>query len=53
MRIMVGAFEAGLVPGSVLLLSTYYPRYHLQWRMSILAVGNTLASAFGGVSSVS
>ncbi|KAH8687297.1 MFS transporter [Tricladium varicosporioides] len=49
MRLFVGLFEAGLVPGTVTLLSNYYPRYHLQWRMSILAVANALASSFGGL----
>lgn len=49
MRIFVGLFEAGIVPGSVLIMSNYYPRYDLQWRMSLLAVANALASAFGGV----
>ena len=50
MRVLIGVFEANIVPGSILLLSTYYPKYHLQWRLSILMVANVLASAFGGVS---
>ncbi|KAK5162447.1 hypothetical protein LTR04_003740 [Oleoguttula sp. CCFEE 6159] len=47
MRFFVGLFEAGLVPGSVFLLASYYPRFDLQWRLNILMVANALASAFG------
>ena len=49
MRFFVGLFEAGLIPGSVLLLSHYYPRYELQWRLNMLMVGNAISSAFGGL----
>ncbi|KAL2355839.1 major facilitator superfamily domain-containing protein [Cryomyces antarcticus] len=49
MRFFVGLFEAGLVPGSVFLLASYYPRFDLQWRLNILMVANALASAFGGL----
>ena len=49
MRFMVGLFEAGLVPGSIFLLSAYYARFDLQWRLNMLLVGNALASAFGGL----
>ncbi|KFY44871.1 hypothetical protein V494_01269 [Pseudogymnoascus sp. VKM F-4513 (FW-928)] len=49
MRFFVGIFEAGLIPGSVLLLSQYYPRYELQWRLNMLMVGNAISSAFGGL----
>lgn len=27
----------------------YYPRYELQWRLSMLMVGNAVATAFGGL----
>lgn len=50
MRFMIGLFEAGLVPGSIFLLSAYYARFDLQWRLNMLLVGNGVASAFGGVS---
>lgn len=50
MRFMIGLFEAGLVPGSIFLLSAYYARFDLQWRLNMLLVGNAVASAFGGVS---
>ncbi|KAG8630978.1 hypothetical protein KVT40_000118 [Elsinoe batatas] len=49
MRWFIGVFEAGLVPGCIVLLSTYYPRFDLQWRLNILMVGNALAGAFGGL----
>lgn len=29
MRVFVGTFEAGLIPGTVFLLSAYYPRFEL------------------------
>jgi len=35
--------------GSVYLLAQYYPRYELQWRLSMLMVGNALSNAFGGL----
>ncbi|KAF4627344.1 hypothetical protein G7Y89_g10814 [Cudoniella acicularis] len=49
MRLFVGQSEAGLVPGTVTLLSNYYLRYYLQWQMSLLVVTNALASSFGGL----
>ncbi|OAQ97104.1 hypothetical protein LLEC1_04367 [Akanthomyces lecanii] len=49
MRFFIGVLEAGLIPGSIFLLSAYYPRYELQWRLSMLHVGNALSNAFGGL----
>lgn len=49
LRFFVGALEAGLIPGSVYLLAQYYPRYELQWRVSMLMVSNALSTAFGGL----
>ncbi|MCJ1471735.1 hypothetical protein MMC13_000375 [Lambiella insularis] len=49
MRFLIGLFEAGLVPGCVYLLASYYPRFELQWRLSLLLVANALSSAFGGL----
>lgn len=46
---MIGILEAGLIPGSIFLLSAYYPRYELQWRVSMLHVGNATSNAFGGL----
>jgi hypothetical protein len=48
-RLIIGILEAGLIPGSIFLLSAYYPRYELQWRVSMLHVGNALSNAFGGL----
>lgn len=49
MRFIIGILEAGLIPGSIFLLSAYYPRYELQWRVSMLHVGNATSNAFGGL----
>lgn len=49
MRVFVGPFEAGLIPGTVFLLSAYYPRFELQWRLGVLLCSTALASAFGGL----
>ncbi|KAJ4163355.1 hypothetical protein LMH87_005090 [Akanthomyces muscarius] len=49
MRFFIGVLEAGLIPGSIFLLSAYYPRYELQWRLSMLHVGNAVSNAFGGL----
>ncbi|KAK1243018.1 hypothetical protein MKX08_005830 [Trichoderma sp. CBMAI-0020] len=48
-RLVIGILEAGLIPGSIFLLSAYYPRYELQWRVSMLHVGNAISNAFGGL----
>lgn len=32
---LLGIFEAGLVPGSVYLISMWYKRFELQWRLSV------------------
>ncbi|KAL6884470.1 major facilitator superfamily domain-containing protein [Trichoderma evansii] len=48
-RLVIGILEAGLIPGSIFLLSAYYPRYELQWRVSMLHVGNAVSNAFGGL----
>ncbi|KAL7952658.1 major facilitator superfamily domain-containing protein [Trichoderma compactum] len=48
-RLIIGILEAGLIPGSIFLLSAYYPRYELQWRVSMLHVGNALSNAVGGL----
>ena len=49
MRVFTGVAEAGIIPGSVFLLSQYYPRFQLQWRLSVLMLSTALASAFGGL----
>lgn len=50
MRILLGLFEAGLFPGCVYLISMYYKRYELQWRLTLFFTASIIAGAFGGVS---
>ncbi|RDW74831.1 hypothetical protein BP6252_05973 [Coleophoma cylindrospora] len=49
LRFLVGLFEAGFSPGCVYLISMYYKRYELQWRLSIFFSASILAGAFGGL----
>ncbi|KAF8853263.1 major facilitator superfamily protein [Acephala macrosclerotiorum] len=49
LRFLLGVFEAGLVPGAVYLISMYYKRYELQWRLSVFFSASILAGAFGGL----
>lgn len=66
MRVLLGLFEAGLFPGKVIaipiesivanllgcvyLISMYYKRYELQWRLTLFFTASIIAGAFGGVS---
>lgn len=49
LRFLIGALEAGFAPGCVYLISMYYQRYELQWRMSIFFSASILAGAFAGL----
>lgn len=49
MRVLLGIFEAGLFPGCVYLISMYYKRFELQWRLSLFFSGSILAGGFGGL----
>ncbi|KAH8727171.1 major facilitator superfamily domain-containing protein [Phaeosphaeriaceae sp. PMI808] len=49
MRLLVGLFEAGLFPGCVYLISMYYKRYELQWRLTLFFTAGIIAGAFGGL----
>jgi len=49
MRFLVGLFEAGLFPGCIYLISMYYKRYELQWRLSLFFCASIIAGAFGGL----
>ena len=49
-RFLVGLFEAGLFPGCVYLISMYYKRYELQWRLTLFFCASIIAGAFAGVS---
>ncbi|KAK8006106.1 tartrate transporter [Apiospora marii] len=48
-RFVIGIFEAGVFPGSTYLISMYYKRYELQWRMSLFFCSAILAGAFSGL----
>ncbi|KAF2459345.1 major facilitator superfamily protein [Lineolata rhizophorae] len=49
MRFLLGLFEAGLFPGCIYLISMYYKRYELQWRLTLFFSASILAGAFGGL----
>ncbi|RDW57236.1 putative major facilitator superfamily permease-3 [Coleophoma crateriformis] len=49
MRFIVGVFEAGLFPGCIYLISMYYERYELQWRLTMFFTASIIAGAFGGL----
>lgn len=49
LRFVLGIFEAGFSPGALYLISMYYKRYELQWRLSIFFCASILAGAFGGL----
>ncbi|OBT88794.1 hypothetical protein VE02_03145 [Pseudogymnoascus sp. 03VT05] len=49
MRFVLGVFEAGLFPGCIYLISMYYERYELQWRLSLFFSASIIAGAFGGL----
>ncbi|KAI3320549.1 MFS general substrate transporter [Xylariaceae sp. AK1471] len=48
-RFLLGVFEAGLFPGGVYLISMYYKRFELQWRISLFFCASVLAGAFSGL----
>jgi MFS family permease len=48
-RFILGIFEAGLFPGCIYLISMYYERFELQWRMSLFFAASIIAGAFGGL----
>ncbi|MCJ1314268.1 hypothetical protein MMC25_007948 [Agyrium rufum] len=48
-RLLLGVFEAGFVPGCIYLISMYYKRYELQWRVNIFFCASILSGAFGGL----
>ncbi|KAI4693049.1 uncharacterized protein J4E88_001420 [Alternaria novae-zelandiae] len=49
MRLLLGLFEAGLFPGCLYLISMYYKRYELQWRITLFFSASIIAGAFGGL----
>ncbi|KAJ5403366.1 hypothetical protein N7509_003237 [Penicillium cosmopolitanum] len=48
-RFLIGIFEAGFLPGSVYLISLYYKRFELQWRLTLFFSASILAGAISGL----
>ncbi|CAI6095906.1 unnamed protein product [Clonostachys chloroleuca] len=48
-RVLIGFLEAGFVPGCVYLISMYYKRHELQWRINLFYAASILAGAFSGI----
>ncbi|KAK4125794.1 MFS general substrate transporter [Parathielavia appendiculata] len=49
LRVLLGAFEAGVLPGIVYVSSMYYKRHEYQKRMSFFFCSTVVAGAFGGL----
>ncbi|TVY22691.1 putative transporter, partial [Lachnellula hyalina] len=47
-RFLIGLFEAGLFPGCIYLISMYYERYQLQWRLIMFFSASIIAGGLGG-----
>ncbi|KAI0414708.1 major facilitator superfamily domain-containing protein [Xylaria grammica] len=48
-RLIMGAFEAGLFPGAILYMNNWYSKYELATRFSLFYVGSALSGAFSGL----
>ena len=49
LRILLGVFEAGVLPGIVYVSSMYYKRHEYQKRVSFFFCSTVVAGAFGGL----
>jgi MFS family permease len=49
LRVLLGVFEAGVLPGIVYVTSMYYKRHEYQKRMSFFFCSTVVAGAFGGL----
>ncbi|KAH0836099.1 phthalate transporter [Fonsecaea pedrosoi] len=49
LRLILGAFEAGMFPCAAYMLSSWYTRFELQQRMALFYLIGTVASAFTGI----
>ncbi|KAJ0416089.1 major facilitator superfamily domain-containing protein [Aspergillus carlsbadensis] len=47
-RVLIGALEAGFMPGSVYLINMYYRRHELQWRLNVFFSASIFAGAVSG-----
>ncbi|PGH17691.1 hypothetical protein AJ80_04698 [Polytolypa hystricis UAMH7299] len=48
-RLLLGTFEAGFLPGCIYLISSWYERYQIQQRIAWFYAINLTASAFGNL----
>ncbi|KAK5937723.1 hypothetical protein PMZ80_009852 [Knufia obscura] len=48
-RALIGFFEAGFFPGCIYLISMYYKRHELQWRVNLFFCASIIAGAFSGL----
>lgn len=48
-RVIIGALEAGFFPGSIYLISMFYKRHELQWRINLFFSASIIAGAFSGL----
>src|SRR5512140_1363910 len=49
LRVLLGVFEAGVLPGIVYVSSMYYRRHEYQKRVSLFFCSTVVAGAFGGL----
>ncbi len=49
LRVLLGVFEAGVLPGIVYVTSMYYKRHEYQKRVSLFFCSTVVAGAFGGL----
>ncbi|KAK1749707.1 major facilitator superfamily domain-containing protein [Echria macrotheca] len=49
LRVLLGVFEAGVLPGIVYVSSMYYKRHEYQKRVSLFFCSTVVAGAFGGL----
>lgn len=48
-RLVLGVFEAAMMPANILYLSRFYTRAELVWRICFFILSASLAGAFGGL----
>ncbi|KAJ5412652.1 uncharacterized protein N7487_007011 [Penicillium crustosum] len=48
-RFLIGLFEAGFLPGCVYLISMYYKRFELQWRLTLFFSASIVSGAISGL----
>jgi MFS family permease len=48
-RVIIGGLESGFFPGCVYIISMFYRRHELQWRMNLFFSASIIAGAFSGL----